>query len=197
MLSEANKFLCMHELLSLKNACIAALLDKDTTSQSFKHFQALADPATILTLIERLENATKNMSDMPITHGAKANENLLPMLCDGPTPLSNLTTYFEALGRWHWPEITEEAQRVLETLLGRPIEESSTLDNILSGVASQSGKGAYASTAAMLGIDGKALQAVASDWEESQDNPPRAITFDELRTKILLYKSIATSRDTE
>jgi hypothetical protein len=87
--------------------------------------------------------------------------------------------------------VGEEAKRLLADVLDRTIDEDSTLDSVISGVAMQSSQGAYSAAAAMLGIDGRALQAIALAWEENQDNPPAAITFDEFRTKIILHRSLA------
>jgi hypothetical protein len=185
--------MAMRDLSALKNHCVDAFLYRGNDGDSLARFHAAADPETVLELVERLEAAEKRLAEADVTDPTKqATESKLAMLCCSPTPVVNLTAYFASFDRWHWPEIADEGKRLLEEELDQPIEEDSTLEKVISGVAMQSSQGAYSAAAAMLGIDGRALQAIALAWEESQHNPPAAITFDELRTKIMLYRSLAS-----
>jgi hypothetical protein len=70
------------------------------------------------------------------------------------------------------------------------IEKESPIDNIIAAVAYSANTGAYATIAAMLGIDDfVGLKVVASDWEESKNSPPPPITFDELLKMIAAHRA--------
>lgn len=158
-------------------------------------FRTAADPETVLELVERLEAAEKRLAEVDAADpDMRAERSKLAALCNRSTALINLPAYFASFARWHWPEVAEEGRRLLEELLGRAVEEGSALDSVISGIAAQSSQGAYSAAAAMLGTDGRALQAIALGWEESQDSPAAAISFDELRTKILLYKNLVAAQ---
>lgn len=181
----------MDQLLFLKNISFAACQDNNANSESLRQFRSTFTPTIMFKLITELEAATKQLAEVNLLHEEKrAILNDLTKKSNPDFIKNEISEHNFSAGRWHWPEIVEKKTQSLEKLLKLTVEDGSVLDEILTSVALESREGAYSAVAAALGVDRRALQAVSLNWEENQDAPPCHITFDELRTKIMLYKQL-------
>lgn len=180
----------MDLLCLLKSISLNSCQDTKTSSQHLEQFHSIVTPTILIDLITQLEGTTKQLAKINMLHEEKQKLiNKLTKECDSDL-VKIMSEDLFSLGRWHWPEIIEKKKLYLEKILELTIEDGSVFDKVLSSVALESREGAYAAVAAALGIDSRALQAVLLTWEENQDSPPPHITFDELKTKIMLYKQL-------
>jgi hypothetical protein len=100
----------------------------------------------------------------------------------------DIHNYFSSYGEWDWCDIYREGIRMLNHHFDMEIEDYSPIADVISGVAAQSKYGAYASVAAMLGIDADSLEMVASEWYEKQHELPPPINLEELPEKIAEWR---------
>lgn len=76
---------------------------------------------------------------------------------------------------WDWYGIAREGRRLFYKMRTGGSIDATLSDEIISGVAAQAAHGAYASVAAMMGLDTKTLQLMASEWYENKDDLPPSL----------------------
>lgn len=95
-----------------------------------------------------------------------------------------LYQHFEAFGRWSSAEISEEAIRIANELLDLDVEETSPLESLIHMSVAAGQKSGFAVVAAALGLEVKLLELVIADWEEHQNEAPKAVSFSEFLERM-------------
>lgn len=115
---------------------------------------------------------------------------------------AELIHHFDDFGRWSSIDITEEALRLSNLVFKLDVEEGDPLDTFMMTLISAGQKGAYAAVAAAFGLDADMVQCAMAEWEDHQDDAPKAVSFKEFqdlmsKQRIQLADMVETSALTE
>lgn len=182
----------MDQFSALKDIIFSAYQSAEADSKSITEFHNTITPEVLFKLITELEVTRAQLAKANFLYEKKSKKiKELTHKYDSVLFKKKISEHTSSSNRWHWPEIVELRKQCLEKFLKVAIEDGSILEEMLSSVALESRNGAYSAVAATLGLDSCALQAVSLLWEEKQDILPPPISFEELKTKIMLYKQLA------